>query len=170
MPDSRPAWKWQRMKLPLADRRCGVPLQRSKFSEEMTCCGSKKDFCKKSGTHLIRAKGQTHPDSSEIGRSMGIIQKINSNICTNKRELICVSQVVYYLCRVLFPAFHLLFGSCLTKTRFWHSVNGKHTFRRTKQKSAFVTFLTIPRATCVSDMASFWQTMPWSGPNLAHLT
>jgi hypothetical protein len=33
-----------------------------------------------------------------------------------------------------------------------------------------VALLAIPRATRVSDMAAFQKTMPWSGPNLAHLT
>jgi hypothetical protein len=62
------------------------------------------------------------------------------------------------------------FGSCFTKkTQFWYSENGKSTFHSTKRKSASVAFLAIPRATRVSDMASFWQTMPCSWPNLAHL-
>jgi hypothetical protein len=69
---------------------------------------------------------------------------------------------------------HLLilrFGSCFTKkTLFWHSENGKSTFCETKQESTFVAFLEIPRATRVSDMASFRQTMTCSWPNLAHLT
>jgi hypothetical protein len=38
------------------------------------------------------------------------------------------------------------------------------------KKSASMAFLAIPRATSVSDMASFWQTIPCSWPNLAHLT
>jgi hypothetical protein len=46
----------------------------------MTCCGSKNEFCKKSGAHLIRAKGQTHPGSSEIGMSLRKIQKINPKV------------------------------------------------------------------------------------------
>jgi hypothetical protein len=37
----------------------------------MTFCGSKNDFCKKkSGARLIKAKGQTHPGFSEIGKSL----------------------------------------------------------------------------------------------------
>jgi hypothetical protein len=56
------------------------------------------------------------------------------------------------------------------KTLFWYSENGKSTFHNTKWKSAFVAFHAIPRATRVSDMASFWQTMPCSWLNLAHLT
>jgi hypothetical protein len=55
-------------------------------------------FAKKSGAHLIRAKGQTHPGSSEIGRSFREIQKITPKVCATKRELIGVSQVAYYLC------------------------------------------------------------------------
>jgi hypothetical protein len=31
------------------------------FSEEMTCCGSKNDFYKKSGGLLFSAKVQNHP-------------------------------------------------------------------------------------------------------------
>jgi hypothetical protein len=62
------------------------------------------------------------------------------------------------------------FGSCFTKNQFRHSENAKSTFCGMKWKSTSVVFLAIPRATCVSDMASFWQTMPWSWPNLAHFT
>jgi hypothetical protein len=46
----------------------------------MTCCGSKNEFCKKSGAHLIRAKGQIHPGSSEIGMSLRKIQKITPKV------------------------------------------------------------------------------------------
>jgi hypothetical protein len=48
----------------------------------MTCFGSKNDFCKKIGARLIRAKGQTHPGSSEIGRSWRKIQKITPKVYT----------------------------------------------------------------------------------------
>jgi hypothetical protein len=71
----------------------------------MTCCGSENDFCKKLGARLIRAKGQTHPGSNEIGMSLCKIQKITLKVCAMKQELIYVSQVVYYLCGVLCPAF-----------------------------------------------------------------
>jgi hypothetical protein len=54
------------------------------FSEEMTCCGSENDFCKKLGARLIRAKGQTHPDSSEIGMSLCKIQNITLKVCAMK--------------------------------------------------------------------------------------
>jgi hypothetical protein len=70
---------------------------------------SKNYFCKKSGARLIRAKGQTHPGSNEIGRSLRKIQKITLKVCAKKQELICVSQVVYYLCGVLYAAFRLSF-------------------------------------------------------------
>jgi hypothetical protein len=46
------------------------------------------------------------------------------------------------------------------KTRFHHSENGKGTFCATKLISSSVAFFTIPRATRVSDMASFQKTMP----------
>jgi hypothetical protein len=71
----------------------------------MTYCGSENDFCKKLGARLIRAKGQTHSDSSEIGMSLCKIQKITLKVCAMKQELIYVSQVVYYLCGVFCPAF-----------------------------------------------------------------
>jgi hypothetical protein len=38
--------------------------------KKIVCSGSKNDFSKKSGTCLIGAKVQTHPDSSEIGRRL----------------------------------------------------------------------------------------------------
>jgi hypothetical protein len=48
----------------------------------MTCFEFKNDFCKKLRAHLIliRAKGQTHPGSSEIGRSLHKIQKITPKV------------------------------------------------------------------------------------------
>jgi hypothetical protein len=46
----------------------------------MTCCGSENDFCKKLKARLIRAKGQTHPGSSEIGMSLCKIQKITLKV------------------------------------------------------------------------------------------
>jgi hypothetical protein len=51
------------------------------------------------------------------------------------------------------------------KNWFWHSKKWKHIFHGMKQKSGSVAFLAIPRVTRVSDMASFRQTIPWSGPN-----
>jgi hypothetical protein len=47
------------------------------FSEEMTCCGSKIDFYKKSGGLLFSAKVQNHPGSNEIGRNLRKIQIIS---------------------------------------------------------------------------------------------
>jgi hypothetical protein len=38
------------------------------------------------------------------------------------------------------------------------------------KKLAYVAFLAIPRATRVSSMEPFWQTMPWSELTLAYLT
>jgi hypothetical protein len=54
------------------------------FSEEMTCCGSKNDFCKKSGGLLFSVKVQNHPGSSEIGRNLHKIQKIPLKVATTK--------------------------------------------------------------------------------------
>jgi hypothetical protein len=72
---------------------------------------------------------------------------------------------------VFFPAFDFAFRELLhKKILFWHSKNGKSTFCGMKRKSASVAFLYIPRDTHVSNMASFWKSMPRSWPNLAHLT
>jgi hypothetical protein len=73
------------------------------------CCGSKNNFSKKSGARLISAKVQTHPSFTEIDRSLRKIQKITLKVYVMKRELICVSQVVYYLCGVFCLAFRLSF-------------------------------------------------------------
>jgi hypothetical protein len=66
-------------------------------------------FCKKIGARHIRAKGQTHLGSSEIGRSLRKIQKITLKVCVTKQDLICVPHVIYYLCGVLCPTFDLPF-------------------------------------------------------------
>jgi hypothetical protein len=71
----------------------------------MTYCGSENDFCKKLGARLTRAKGQTHPGSSEIGMSLCKIQKISLKVCAMKQELIYVFQVIYYLCGGVVPSF-----------------------------------------------------------------
>jgi hypothetical protein len=68
-----------------------------------------KDFFKKSGARLNRAKGQTHFGSSEIGMILRKMQKITPKVFAIKKELICVSQLVYYICGVLCPAFRLPF-------------------------------------------------------------
>jgi hypothetical protein len=39
---------------------------------------------------------QNHPASSEIGRNLRKIQNIPPKAAATKRELICVSQMVYY--------------------------------------------------------------------------
>jgi hypothetical protein len=133
------------------------------------CCGSKNDFCENSGGLLFCAKVQTHPGSSEIGRSLRKIQYIHPKVVETKRDLICVSQEVYYLCGVFSPNFWFPISVAASqKTQFRHSENGKSTFHWTKRKSAALAFLATPRATRVSDMALFRQTMPWSRPNLAH--
>jgi hypothetical protein len=67
------------------------------------------NFCKKLGSHLIKAKGQTHPGASEIGMSLCKIKKITLMVCAMKQELIYISQVVYYLWGVLCPAFRKSF-------------------------------------------------------------
>jgi hypothetical protein len=72
-------------------------------------CRSKNDFYKKLRACLITAKVQNYPSSNEIGRSLRKIQNIPSKSAAMKRELIYVSQVVYYLCGVLCLAFDFAF-------------------------------------------------------------
>jgi hypothetical protein len=48
---------------------------------------------------------QNRPGYREIGRSLRKIQNTPPKAAETKRELIPVSQVVYYLCGVFFPAF-----------------------------------------------------------------
>jgi hypothetical protein len=47
--------------------------------------------------------------SNVISRSLRKIQKISLKVCLEKWELICVSQVVYYLCGMLCPACEMSF-------------------------------------------------------------
>jgi hypothetical protein len=78
-------------------------------------------------------------------------------------------SIIYVGCWAQLSICH--FGSCLIKKiNFGTPKMEKNTFHRTKQKSASMVFHAIPRVTCLSDIASFRQTMPWSGPNLARLT
>jgi hypothetical protein len=79
------------------------------FSEEMICCGPKNNFCKKSEGLLFNAKVQNHPGFNEIGKNLHKIQKIPPKAAARKQDLICVSQVVYYLCGVFSPAFDFAF-------------------------------------------------------------
>jgi hypothetical protein len=61
-----------------------IPIFPHLFSEEMTCCGSKNDFCKKSGGLLFSAKVQNHPGSSKIDRNLHKIQKISPKAAATK--------------------------------------------------------------------------------------
>jgi hypothetical protein len=64
----------------------------------MTYCGSENDFCKILGAHLIRAKGQTHPGSSEIGMSLCKIQKNNSKSLRDEiRADICIPSGLLFM-------------------------------------------------------------------------
>jgi hypothetical protein len=72
----------------------------------------------------------------------------------------CISGGILFMWGVV-PSFQFRVLIVVSqKTRFRHFENGKSTFRRTKQKSAFVAFLSNPRTTRVFDMALFRQTMP----------
>jgi hypothetical protein len=56
----------------------------------------------------------------------------------------------------VFPSFRFRVSVAASqKIRFQHSENGKNTFHGTKQKSASMAFLAIPRDTRVSDLALF---------------
>jgi hypothetical protein len=56
----------------------------------------------------------------------------------------------------VFPSFRFrVLVAASQKNPIWYFENGKSTFRGTKQKSASVAFLAIPRATRMSDMSSF---------------
>jgi hypothetical protein len=61
-----------------------IPVFPHLFSKEMTCCGSKNDFCKKLGGLLFSAKVQNHPGSSEIGWNLHKIKKNTFKGCRNK--------------------------------------------------------------------------------------
>jgi hypothetical protein len=150
--------------------KCTFCFNGQSLVKKWQCCGSENDFFKKLGARLIRAKGQTHPGSNEIGMSLCKIQKITLKVCAMKKSWYMYPRwsIIHVGCCALLSVSR--FGSCLTKNRFRHSENGKHTFYGTKRISAFVEFLAIPRATRMSDIALFRQTMPWSGPNLTHLT
>jgi hypothetical protein len=107
--------KWQRLKTPARAQAVWIPIFSHLFSEEMTCCGSKNDFFKKSGGLLFSAKVQKDPGSSEIGRNLHKIQKRSPKAAATKRELICVSHVVYYLSGCFSQLSISHFGSCFTK-------------------------------------------------------
>jgi hypothetical protein len=47
--------------------------------------------------------------STEIGKSLRKIRKIPPKVCESKQELICVFQVVHYLCDILCPTFKMTF-------------------------------------------------------------
>jgi hypothetical protein len=75
------------------------------FSEEMTCCRSKNDFCKKSGGLLFSAKVQNHTGSSKIGSNLHKIQKNTSEGCRNKKRAnMCMLGGLLFMWDV-FPSF-----------------------------------------------------------------
>jgi hypothetical protein len=107
--------KWRRTRNPARGQAVQSPALLSKFSEELTCCRSKNNFCKKSGACHITGKVETHPDSSEIGRSLRKIPNIPPKVSATKRELICVSHVIYYLWGCCVQLSISRFGSRFTK-------------------------------------------------------
>jgi hypothetical protein len=52
----------------------------------MIYCGSKIDFCKKSGGLLFSAKVQNYPGSSKIGSNLHTIQKIPLKAIATKKS------------------------------------------------------------------------------------
>jgi hypothetical protein len=75
--DLRPTWNDDARKLPLAPRKCGVSFSPHLFSEEMTYCEPKNDFCKKSGGLLFSAKVQNH---SVLAKSAETYAKFKNNL------------------------------------------------------------------------------------------
>jgi hypothetical protein len=123
-------------------------------------------FPKNQELAIYTATVQTHPGSNGIGRSLRKIQKG----AATKQELICVSRVFYYLCGVLCPAFNFAFLYLPNKKLILVFQKCKRHFSRDKTKIGLRGIPLHPKASCIYDMAWFRQTMPWSGPNLAHLT
>jgi hypothetical protein len=64
----------------------------------------------------------------------------------------------------VFPSFrfHVSVAASQKKSDFGTPKMEKALFLGRNKKSTSVAFLSIPRATRVSDMASFRETMPWS--------
>jgi hypothetical protein len=107
--DLRPTWNDNARKLPLVPRRCGFPFFPTCLVKKWHVADPKIIFAKKLGGLVFSAKVQNHPGSSEIGKNLHKIQKIYLKAAATKRELICVSQVVYYLCGVFSLAFDFAF-------------------------------------------------------------
>jgi hypothetical protein len=133
-----------------------IPIFPHFFSEEMICCGSKNDFCKKSGGLLFSAKVQNHSGSNEISRNLHKIRKNAFEGLHNKtRADMRIPSGLLFMWGV-FPGFRFRVSVAASQKisisilRKW-----KTTFRGMKQKSASVAFLAILRATRVFDMASF---------------
>jgi hypothetical protein len=100
--------KWQWMKTPARGQAVQSPARTSKISEEMMCCNPKMIFfLKNQECVLISAKVQTYPASNKNGKSLRKILNIPWKGCASKKELICISKVVYYLCAILFPSFKI---------------------------------------------------------------
>jgi hypothetical protein len=96
-PDSGPAWNDN-----ARNSRSRPGCAESRFNGQSLVkkwhVADPKMFFQKIRSFLISAKVQTHPGSIEIGRSLHKIQKMTPKVCVTKRELICVSQVVYIIC------------------------------------------------------------------------
>jgi hypothetical protein len=95
----------------------------------MTCCRSKNDFCKKNqevSFFALKCKTTLVPL-----KSAGTCAKFKKNTlkaAATKQELICVSQVVYYLCGVFFPSFDFMFGSYFTKIPYFGTLKMEKAF------------------------------------------
>jgi hypothetical protein len=121
----------------------------------MTCCGSKNDFCKKSGDLLLALKCKTTPVLAKSAELAQNSKKYLRRLLQKKRADMHIPGGLLFMWGV-FPSFRFrVLVAASQKTRFRYSENGKSTFRGTKQKSASMAFLAIPRATRMSDMASF---------------
>jgi hypothetical protein len=122
MSDLGPTWNNGARKLSLAARRGGIPLFPLFFSEEITCCGYRNDFFKKSGGLLFTAKVQNHPASSEIGRNLRKIQIIPPKAAATKQSWYAYlrwSTINVGCCSHLSI---LCFGSCFIKKPYFSTL------------------------------------------------
>jgi hypothetical protein len=113
-------------------------------------------FTKNQEVYFLALKCKTTPVPA---KSAGTCTKFKKYL-NKKRADMCILGCLLFMWGVI-PGFRYRVSVAASqKTLFWHSKNGKGTFCGMIQKSASAAFLSIPRATRVSDMALFQQTMP----------
>jgi hypothetical protein len=135
------------------------------------CCRFKNDFCK-TNQELVLFPLKYKP-TLVPAKSQELVQNLKytfEGFCNETRVDMRILGDLLFMWGVV-PCFKFCVSIAASQKnpvsalRKWK----KH-FSWDETKIATVAFLAIPRTTCVSDMASFRQTMPWSEPNLGHLT